>query len=71
MDFTQWSRDLSVGDNLWLLVILDHFSKYVWGKAFPTKESTPVVAFLRELFAQVGTPKALLTDNGKEFVSEG
>lgn len=72
MDFTQWPKDqVSEGDPLWLLIVLDHFSKYVWGKTFPTKESAPVAGFLIDLFVQVGTPKSLLSDNGREFVSEG
>ena len=65
-DLTFWPEDPSTGDK-YLLTVVDHFSKKVWCKSLPTKESEPISRFLNEIFQSVGLPDAVLADNGKEF----
>ena len=52
-----------------ILVVIDNHSRFVWAKAVKrlTKEAT--VDFFAQLFDDVSPPKALLSDNGTNFVS--
>jgi hypothetical protein len=72
MDFTLWTGEGKVvGGNQWLLLVTDHFSKYAWGIALPTKEADGVTQFILSIINVVGaTPKILHSDNGGEFVSD-
>ena len=54
----------------WLMVIKDHFTKYVWLRPIPKKEGELVAAELRILFHDVGFPLIFHTDNGSEFMNE-
>ena len=51
----------------WLLVVKDHFSRFVWTIPIPRKEASIVAAELTRLFRVVGFPIILQTDNGSEF----
>jgi hypothetical protein len=51
------------------LLIKDHLSKYHWGKAFPSKESTAIAEFLYQTFSVEGTPARFHADNGGEFIN--
>jgi len=51
----------------WILTIIDVFSKYLWTIPLFTKDQVSVSNALLQLFAIVGTPEVLQTDNGKEF----
>lgn len=62
-DFTQ------IGD-MYLLVVIDLFTKYVWVKLFPTKEAAPVTLFLIQLLQREGKPLIWHSDNGGEFISD-
>lgn len=56
--------------NAYVLVVLDHFSKFVWLKAIPKATSAVVMRFLREEVLTVfGVPEIIHTDNGKQFVA--
>ncbi|CAF4665514.1 unnamed protein product [Rotaria socialis] len=46
----------------------DHFTKFSWLFALPSKEAHHVTLHLRNIFYTFGTPKILQSDNGKEFV---
>lgn len=48
----------------------DHHSKFRFAKVIPNKESQHVVGFLESLFAIIGPPRYLQSDNGGEFVNE-
>lgn len=53
-----------------LLIIVDAFSK--WTEIIPTKSTTSswCIQKLKELFCTFGTPHVLVSDNGRQFVSE-
>ena len=46
----------------------DHFTKFSWLCALPSKEAKNVASQLRTIFYTFGPPKILQSDNGKEFV---
>ncbi|XP_037930885.1 uncharacterized protein K02A2.6-like [Teleopsis dalmanni] len=56
--------------NYHLFVIIDSFSK--WVEVFKTKDITSnfVITKLRETFSRFGIAETLLSDNGRQFVSE-
>jgi hypothetical protein len=56
----------SVG-NLYLIVAIDQATRFPWAKAVPAADAECARDFLLELFALVGAPKAILTDNGRHF----
>lgn len=53
-----------------LLVIVDAYSKWVEVKTTNTSTSTATIAMLDELFAAYGSPITVVSDNGRQFVSE-
>nr|GEU80321.1 reverse transcriptase domain-containing protein [Tanacetum cinerariifolium] len=44
---------------------VDYLSKWVEAKALPTNDARVVVKFLKSLFARFGTPRAIISDRGK------
>ncbi|CAF3372080.1 unnamed protein product [Rotaria socialis] len=48
----------------------DHFTKFTWLYALPSKEAIHVANNLRNMFYTFGPPKILQSDNGKEFVAK-
>nr|GEW08776.1 reverse transcriptase domain-containing protein [Tanacetum cinerariifolium] len=55
--------------NKYILVIVDYLSKWVEAKALPTNDARVVVKFLKSLFSQFGTVKAIISD--KEVTNRG
>ena len=55
------------GDQAYLMLIVDHFTKYKWGKIMFTKNAAQIAKFLMETFSQEGTPERWHADNGSEF----
>nr|GEX27272.1 reverse transcriptase domain-containing protein [Tanacetum cinerariifolium] len=53
--------------NKYILVVVDYLSKWVEAKALPTNDARVVVKFLKSLFSQFGTPKAIISDRGTHF----
>ena len=51
------------------LLIKDHFSKYVWGKAFKKKSMEAVADFIYNVFKDKGCPEQFHCDNGSEFIN--
>nr|GFB09358.1 reverse transcriptase domain-containing protein [Tanacetum cinerariifolium] len=43
---------------------VDYLSKWVEAKSLPTNDARVVVKFLKSLFSQFGTPKAIISDRG-------
>jgi len=69
-DLTQYYVPDSEGYQ-WLLTIVDHFTKYVWIKAFKNKEAEPIAQHLFHLFGKTWpVPERWHADNGGEFVND-
>ena len=68
IDFTELP-ECAITRCRWILVIVDHFTSYVWTETFPTKETVPVAMKLLAIVTNHGPCELLSSDNGKEFVS--
>nr|GFB20562.1 reverse transcriptase domain-containing protein [Tanacetum cinerariifolium] len=73
--FDVWGIDfmgpfLSSKGNKYILVAVDYLYKWVEAKAFPTNDARVVVKFLKTLFSQFGTPKAIISDRGTHICSD-
>nr|GEV83226.1 reverse transcriptase domain-containing protein [Tanacetum cinerariifolium] len=73
--FDVWGIDFmgpfpSSKGNKYILVVVDYLSKWVEAKALPTNDARVVVKFLKFLFSQFGTPKAIISDRGTHFCNE-
>nr|GEZ80985.1 reverse transcriptase domain-containing protein [Tanacetum cinerariifolium] len=53
--------------NKYILVAIDYLSKWVEAKALSTNDARVVVKNLKSLFAQFGTPRAIISDRGIHF----
>nr|GFA28018.1 Pro-Pol polyprotein [Tanacetum cinerariifolium] len=56
--------------NKYILVAVDYLSKWVEAKALPINDARVVVKFLKSLFSQFGTPKAIISDRGTHFCND-
>nr|GEX38351.1 reverse transcriptase domain-containing protein [Tanacetum cinerariifolium] len=56
--------------NKYILVVVDYLSKLVEANALPTNDTRVVVKFLKSLFSQFGTPKAIIRDRGTHFCND-
>ncbi|GJX53069.1 reverse transcriptase domain-containing protein, partial [Tanacetum coccineum] len=56
--------------NKYILVAVDYLLKWVEAKALPTNDARVVVKFLKSLFAQFGTPRAIISDRGTHFCND-
>ena len=54
-----------------LLTIIDYYSRYPEAYILKNGTSAEIISCLTESFARFGIPKALVSDNGSVFVSEG
>ncbi|GKC98825.1 reverse transcriptase domain-containing protein [Tanacetum coccineum] len=59
----------SLRGNKYILMAVDYLSKWVEAKALPTNDAR-VVKFLKSLFAQFGTPRAIISDRGTHFYND-
>jgi hypothetical protein len=73
----RWGVDLagpfdeSIRGNTYVMICIEHFSKWVELIPLPNKEaSTTSFAFLRAVLAHYGAPAEVLTDRGSEFRAE-
>jgi hypothetical protein len=70
-----WSIDLgtfnvtSAAGNNFMLVMVDHFSRFTILRALPDKSSISIAKELLNIFCLFGFAKAISCDNGKEFVN--
>nr|GFB60718.1 retrovirus-related Pol polyprotein from transposon 412 family [Tanacetum cinerariifolium] len=74
-NFDVWGIDFmgpfpSSKGNKYILVAVDYLSKRVKAKALPTNDARVVVKFLKSLFSQFGTPKAIISDRGTHFCDD-
>ncbi|GJT60726.1 reverse transcriptase domain-containing protein [Tanacetum coccineum] len=70
--FDVWGIDFmgpfpSSRGNKYILVAVDYLSKWVEAKVLPTNDARVVCKFLKSLFAQFGTPRAIISDRGTHF----
>nr|GEY82400.1 reverse transcriptase domain-containing protein [Tanacetum cinerariifolium] len=56
--------------NKYILVSVNYLSKWVEAKALPKNDARVVVKFLKSLFSQFGTPKAIISDRGTHFCND-
>ncbi|GJW33011.1 reverse transcriptase domain-containing protein [Tanacetum coccineum] len=73
--FDVWGIDFmgpfpSSRGNKYILVVVDYLSKWVKAKALPTNDARVIVKFLKSLFAQFGTPRAIISDRGTHFCND-
>nr|GEY25793.1 reverse transcriptase domain-containing protein [Tanacetum cinerariifolium] len=73
--FDVWGIDFmgpfpSSKGNKYILVAVDYLSKWVEAKALSTNDARVVVKFLKSLFSQFGTPKAIISDRGTHFYND-
>ncbi|GJU28894.1 reverse transcriptase domain-containing protein [Tanacetum coccineum] len=73
--FDVWSIDFmgpfpSSHGNKYILVAVDYLSKWVEAKALPTNDAQVVVKFLKSLFAQFETPRAIISDRRTHFCDD-
>nr|GEY96200.1 DNA-directed DNA polymerase [Tanacetum cinerariifolium] len=55
--------------NKYILVVVDYLSKWVEAKALPTNDAQVIVNFLKSLFTRFGTPRAIISNRGKNHAS--
>ncbi|GJQ95120.1 reverse transcriptase domain-containing protein [Tanacetum coccineum] len=70
--FDVWGIDFmgpfpSSQGNKYILVAVDYLSEWVEAKVLPTNDARVVCKFLKSLFAQFGTPRAIISDRGTHF----
>nr|GFB44346.1 reverse transcriptase domain-containing protein [Tanacetum cinerariifolium] len=70
--FDVWGIDFmgpfpSSRGNKYILVVVDYLSKWVEAKVLPTNDARVVCKFLKNLFAQFGAPRAIISDRGTHF----
>jgi hypothetical protein len=74
--FYRWGVDLckmpfeSVSGNTYVVVMIEHFSKWVDLIPIPAKESQHTAAVLRGVLCRYGAPAEVSTDQGEEFQGE-
>ena len=71
-----WSLDLgtfnttSASGNNYMLVMVDHFSRFTILRALPDKSSLTIAKELLNIFCLFSFPRVLSHDNGSEFINE-
>jgi len=70
MDTTEYVN--SKKESIWMITVIDCFSKFAWVKALIKHNNKGVTAaetkqFIQQIFEQNGAPSVLRTDNGVEF----
>nr|GFB98125.1 reverse transcriptase domain-containing protein [Tanacetum cinerariifolium] len=55
--------------NNYILVAVDHLSKWVEAKALPTNDARVVCKFHKSFFARFGAPRAIISDRGQHRAS--
>ncbi|GKD48959.1 reverse transcriptase domain-containing protein [Tanacetum coccineum] len=73
--FDVWGIDFmgpfsSSHGNKYILIAVDYLSKWVEAKVLPTNDARIVVKFLKSLFAQFETPRAIISDYGTHFCND-
>ena len=56
-------------DQIYVLVLIDIFSRYIFLRSLPNKSALTVACQLFSIFCEYGHPEILQSDNGTEFVN--
>lgn len=57
--------------NVYIFIVLDHFTKFIFLKALSKATSAKIVTFLEsEIFHKFGTPEIIHSDNGRQFIAK-
>ena len=70
MDTVVMGSSASKTQAKYIQIVLDHCSRYVWGRATSKNSAQTIVTILDEIFRTVKPAKRLLTDNYKSFRSK-
>jgi hypothetical protein len=60
----------AAGKPFHMLIVMDHYSKYLWSDIVRGKDPEPIADFLKKTFKREGTPERWHADNGGEFRNE-
>ena len=60
----------SIKGNKYVLVIIDHFSKFIQLYALPNQEATTIIKCLHNFVMKFGIPEAFLSDQGRNYQSD-
>lgn len=60
----------STKKNIYILSLIDYFTKWPEATALPSKDGKTVVRALLDIFARNGPPSRIISDNGGEFINE-
>ena len=52
------------------VVCVDYFSFFIWERPLPDMQSDTVILGLKTIFSGSGSPEILITNNGRNFISE-
>ena len=66
-DLSVLSITLEDGTKLFMLLVVDHFTKYKWGTLLRSKDHDAICEYLYALMRKEGTPERWHADNGSEF----
>jgi len=56
--------------NMYIITLVDYFTKWVEAKAISNIKSEEVMKFLTEVISRHGPPEIIVTDNGSSFISD-
>jgi hypothetical protein len=75
--FAQWGLDMVgklhkswPGGHVYMLVVVDKFTKWVEASSITTQDSTAAINFIKSIVFRFGVPHSIITDNGKIFTSK-
>jgi hypothetical protein len=58
------------GWHVYMLVVVDKFTKWVEVAPVTTQESTSAINFIKSIIFRFGVPHSIITDNGTNFTSK-
>ena len=59
----------NINEKIYLLSILDHFSKFAYNYILNKKDQNSVLINIKKFIKKYGLPQKILTDNGGEFTN--
>jgi transposase InsO family protein len=58
------------GGHVYMLVVVDKFTKWVEAAPVTTQDSTAAISFIKSIVFRFGVPYSIITDNGTNFTSK-